>query len=143
MRFEHHRKVVAAAALLVATATLAGCGSGGSSSAKSGGGTTATTEKAAGTGTAKIVSYGVQDAAACPDGKTFVTVPVTFDVSGAARVELMVDGRPLKLDGTQGSKQVDVHCDPLPHTMVLVAYDAKDNTTFERKLLNTTGNFGA
>jgi len=143
VRFEHHRRLTVAAAVVVAAAALTACGSGGSSSAKSGASTTETTVKPDGTGTAKIVSYGVQDAAACPDGKTFVTIPVTFDVSGAARVELMVDGRPLKLDGTKGSKQVDVHCDPLPHTMVLVAYDAKDNTTFERKLLNTTGNFGA
>jgi hypothetical protein len=88
-------------------------------------------------GDAAIDTFTVASSAAC-NGKTSVTVAVDYKISGAKKAELSVDGRPQALDSMQGSVSPVVHCDTLPHTIVLVAYDSQNRKTAEQKLVVTT-----
>jgi hypothetical protein len=123
--------VVASGALVVA-----GCGGDGSSNAE----TTTTTKASASDvpGTAKVTSFEVPATASC-NGATSTTVSVTYATEGAKKQELYVDGA--LTPGTEaatGSIVAPVHCDPLPHTFVLVAYDANGRRTTSEKKLTTS-----
>ncbi len=87
---------------------------------------------------AKIELLEVPESASC-GGSTSVTVAVRYATSGAARQRLLVDGRDEGLaTGPDGNVSVPVHCDPLPHTVVLIAWDDEGRRTFLQKILQTT-----
>ena len=118
--------VCALLAMVVATATL-GAGCGGSSDSSG----------ASGSGSATIDTWEVPTSIAC-GGQTSVTAQVRYVTSGASRRQLLVDG--LKISGTDAasaSLSVPVHCDALPHTFVLVVYDAQGHRAVSQKMLTT------
>jgi hypothetical protein len=122
-------RVAGASAVVAMLFVLTGCG--GSSSADNG------KKKAptAAAGSARITSFVVPPSASC-GGKTSTTVTVTYGTSGAAKQQLSVDGRPTDLTTSSGSVDVPVHCDALPHTFVLFAWDGRDRlTSLEKKLM--------
>lgn len=88
-------------------------------------------------GSAEIASFTVPASVSC-GGRTFTSVPVEFQTTLARHVVLYVDGRKMALDSISGSLMADVKCDPIPHTFVLVAYDASGRKSVERTLLETT-----
>ncbi len=112
------------AAVGVLALTAAGCG---------------TASDAAGTSSARIERLEVPAAATCGSGATSVDIPVSYRTTGATRHKLLVDGRDdglaTKADATV---TVPVHCDPLPHTVVLVAYDEDGRRTSLQRILQTT-----
>jgi hypothetical protein len=93
--------------------------------------------KSAGGGAAKIKRFDVPTSVDC-GGKTSTTVTVSYAVSKATKQKLVVDGRALGGTGkSQASVDAPVHCDPLPHTFVLAAYDSAGKRTTEQKVLTT------
>lgn len=128
------RRSVTALAALVGAATLAAACGGSSASTN---GTTSTSDAGSAPGTAQIATFDVPASAQC-GGKTSTTVPVHYAVTGSTKQLLRVDGRDVPgTDATTASLSVAVHCDPLPHTFVLIAYDAKGRRTALQKLLTT------
>ena len=125
---------------ILGIATLASCG-GGSSSASD---TTKPTAATVAPGTAKIASFEVPATASC-GGKPNVTTQVAYATSGAKSVKLLVDGgaalgadgTPLTVPAPTGQLVVAVHCDPLPHTFVLVAIDSSGHQTTKQVQLTT------
>jgi hypothetical protein len=114
---------------------LTNCGGGGDNAgaANSNAATTTTNEP----GTAKISSLDVPPTAAC-NGKTSVTVHVSYATEGAKSVELVVDGAAVpSATATSGALDVPIHCDPLPHTFVIVAKDSNGRSTSLQKLVTT------
>jgi len=77
---------------------------------------------------AKVTALEVAGSVPC-NGATNVTIPVTYATEGAARQELYVDGRPVPLPDPAGTVEVALHCDQLPHSVVVIAYDADDRRT--------------
>ena len=132
MRTRNGFAAVVLAVVGVLGITACSSGSSGSSASKA----TATTSAAATSGAMKVVSFEVPATAAC-SGKTSTTVTVTYATSGAAKEQLSVDGRPVALNGPSGSVQAPVHCDALPHTFVLFAYDAAGHHVAAEKKLTT------
>jgi hypothetical protein len=116
------RSVTVISTVVVTGAVLAGAAAG---SSKSDG------------GAARIKSFDVPKSVDC-QGKTSTTVTVSYAVSKAKKQVLAVDGRQLGGTGkSKGSVDAPVHCDPLPHTFVLAAYDASGKRTTEQKVLTT------
>ena len=126
----------ACALLLVAAGAVlaAGCGSSDDSSAKAA--ATSVPPTAVAGGAAKITTFEVPTSVDC-NGKTNVDVTLNYALTSAKQMQINVDGRPYKLNDAQGSQVVNVHCDALPHTMVMIAYDDKGRRTAEQKLLTT------
>ena len=88
-------------------------------------------------GDAQITSFEVPASAECA-GKTSTTVTVSYATKDAEKRELYVDGRPVAgTERSSGSVDAAVHCDPLPHTFVMVAYDAENHRTALEKKLTT------
>jgi multidrug efflux pump subunit AcrA (membrane-fusion protein) len=116
-----------------ALAILAGCGGDGSSAADD---TSSTSVPGVKPGTAKISTLEVPKSVEC-GGATFTTFEIRYATSGAARVELRVDGRPIPLDDAKGTVSADVRCDPLPHDVVLFAYDDDEGLTSRQAMLET------
>ena len=127
------RGIAAALVVFAGAAAIAGCGGDDSSKASTNPTTTSTGSDVP--GTAKVTAFDVPATADCK-GSTSTSVSVTYATEGAAKQELYVDGRVTPGTGAaSGSVTTDVHCDPLPHTFVLVAYDANGRrTTAEKKL---------
>ena len=98
--------------------------------------TTSTTQPRAGTAT--IVAFTVPESVPC-GGKTSVTTTVTFQTTGAKTNEVYVDGAPVA-DVAADHADIEVHCDPLPHTVVLTAVDGDGGRTTDKKLLTTDTN---
>jgi ABC-type glycerol-3-phosphate transport system substrate-binding protein len=114
---------------------LAAC-SGDDGRAASGAATT-TAANAEKPGTAQVSTFDVPTSAEC-GGKTSTTVDVTYATTGAKKQELYVDGRIVSgTDVASGTVTAPVHCDPLPHTFVMVAYDANGRRTPVEKKLTT------
>jgi hypothetical protein len=130
-------RLVAAAALLVSMPLLASCGGdGGSAGASSK--DQAATSTTSGPGDATISVFEVPTDVAC-GGKTSTSVHVKYATTHAKSQQLIVDGRPV--DGTKdatGELDVPVHCDPLPHTFVLIALDSRGRPTALQKIVNTS-----
>jgi hypothetical protein len=125
------RTISALAAGLAAVLAFAGCSDGSSAQSQD---ATTTTKPA---GSARITQFDVPESVACA-GATSVTVTVSYAVEDARSLILAVDG--LQRDGVNvpsGALDVPVHCDPLPHTFVLVAKDAQDRDTVEERTLVT------
>jgi hypothetical protein len=65
-------------------------------------------------------------------------VQVRYATKGADRQDVIVDGRVVPgTESARGSVDAPVHCDPLEHTVVLVAYDSKGHRTAQTKFLHT------
>ena len=127
--------VVAAACSLVACSS----GSGDSQAAD-----TPTSSTGLVPGTAKVVSFEVPATVACSAGSTSASFPVRWKVQGAKTTVMQVDAKPVPhTSAASGSADAEVHCDPLPHDVVLIATDADGHYTTERKLVTTTGASGS
>jgi hypothetical protein len=124
---------LAVAAALVGA--VAGC-SGGGGSGSVGAGTAASSTAAA--GALRIDMLDVPDSVPC-NGTTSATVPVQYATSAATRVRLYVDGREIPHVKIDDSVQVPVHCDPVPHTVVVIAYDAGKGKTSQQKNVVSSG----
>jgi hypothetical protein len=118
---------------VVALCTLASCSDDSSSGAAK---ATTVPPTAVKGGDAAIATFTVPASVPC-NGKTSVTVAVDYKITGAKKAEISVDGRSQPLDSMKGSVSPEVHCDTLPHTVVLLAYDAQNRKTAEQKLVMT------
>ena len=97
---------------------------------------TTTVESSGGSG-ARITAFDVPASVACASASK-TTVHVDYTVTGAARVELAIDGLDLpSTPAAQGSLDAPVHCDAVPHTVALVAYDAHGARTSQVKMVTT------
>jgi hypothetical protein len=131
---KQHRilSLVALAAALTFGVVACG-GDSGSSSATA----TSTTSPSDAPGTAKITTFEAPRNVTC-GAEPSTTVTVKYATEGAERQELIVDGRPVPgTDAPSGQVDAPVHCDPLEHTIVLVAYDAKGLRTTGKLFLHT------
>ncbi len=73
----------------------------------------------------------------CSGGPS-TTFSVQYATSDAKHQDLIVDGRVVPgTDSPSGSVEAPVHCDAVPHTVVLIAYDATEHRTAEQKILMT------
>ena len=128
------RRAAVTAAVVGLLMLAAGCGSGssGSTAGAQSGSTTPNIP-----GTAKITALTVPPTVAC-GGKTSTTVQVQYATTGAAKLVLLIDGRDLPpTTAAAATLTVPLHCDALPHTVVLVAYDAQGHRTVEQQMINT------
>ena len=87
-------------------------------------------------GTAKITSFVVPKSVTCGTA-TSTKVRVTYAISGAKSTQLIIDGRVEPSEGPSATVDPLVHCDPLPHTVALVALDATGHRTSEVKNVTT------
>jgi hypothetical protein len=110
---------------------LAACSSSsGSESSKS---TPTVTTADARPGSAKITALDIPPSVEC-QGKTSTSVTIQWATSGAAKRELYIDGRPIAdATGVSGTVDTPVHCDPLPHDVVVIAYDDAGRRTSQEK----------
>jgi hypothetical protein len=120
--------VLGAFAVIVAASGCAG--SSGSASE------TPSTSTTPGPGSAQITTFDVPASLQC-GSNTSTTFTVTYATAGAAKQNLLVDGRPTPLTDASGAVNVPVHCDNLPHTVVLYLTDSKGRATSQQKLLTT------
>lgn len=113
-------------------ALLSACGgSSGSSQAEP---TSSTVPKP---GTAKIVSFDVPESVQC-DGGPSTMVAVSYATADAKSQQILVDGRATPgTDASKGTVQAQVHCDAIPHTVVLYVLDGQNRPTSQRKMLTT------
>ena len=126
------RSMASLGLLLVCVVALGACGGGGAASESQSEDSTAPQP-----GSATISALDVPASVAC-EGKTSTTVTVTYATEGAAKVTLLVDGRRLpEAKAVRATLDVPVHCDPLPHTFVLVAEDADGGQTADERVLTT------
>jgi len=128
-----HRAIAAGAIAVALGASVSACSDASSGASKSPDSTTTTGEP----GTATIVTFDVPATVDCAAGATATTVSVTYAVTGAKRQELRIDGLPI--DGTNepsATVLAGVRCDPLPHDVVLIAYDASGHRTAKQKVFN-------
>ena len=134
VRTARSRRAVGTAAVVGLLVLAAGCSSGssGSTAGVQSGSTTPNIP-----GTAKITALTVPATVAC-GGKTSTTVPVQYATTGAAKLVLLIDGRDLPpTTAASATVNVQLHCDALPHTVVLVAYDGQGHRTVEQQMVNT------
>ena len=125
---------VIGAGMMVVALAAAGCSSSDDSGATTTDSSTTTTMP---TGSAKITRFDVPESVDC-GGKTSTVVEISYTTEAAKTQELVVDGLPI--DGTDAASatlQVPVHCDTLPHTVVLVARGASKQPTIRQKNLMT------
>jgi hypothetical protein len=95
-------------------------------------------------GTAKIVSFDVPASASCGASDTNTTFQVSWNVTGAKKSVIQVDAAPVPgTSDLSGTAQATVHCDPLPHDVVLIATDANGHLTTDRKIIETSGGAGS
>ena len=121
-----------AGALLVVSA---GCTSstGGAPGTPAQGGTTSPAPSAA-----AISRFEVPASIDCQSGHTSASFPVSYATTGAKTVVISVDGLPVPgSDAVSADLTAQVHCDPLPHQVVIVAADANDRQVDQQKVLAT------
>jgi ABC-type glycerol-3-phosphate transport system substrate-binding protein len=127
------RRTVTAVFGLALVAALTAC-SGGSGDSSASATPTTTTEAA---GTARIDAFEAPDMVQCGTA-TSTNITVTYTTSGAAKQVLLVDGREVPLDAPSGSAQAALHCDALPHTVVLYLTDSDGHHSSEKKIVMTS-----
>jgi hypothetical protein len=112
----------------LALLALAGCGdsSSGSTPPKS----TSTTRPAT---AAAITTFDVPASVPCTD-VTKTTVTVGYATTNARKVQLYVDGLAQPNVPMSGSLTVPVHCDALPHDVVVRALDRNGHPTVSKKV---------
>jgi hypothetical protein len=124
------RLVLVAVTLLIG---VAACGGGSGTSASP----TSSTAPSDAPGSATISAFDVPRNVTC-GAQPSTTVTVKYATAGAARQEVIVDGRPVPgTDRARGQVDAPVHCDPLEHTVVLVAYDGEGRRTTDKRFLHT------
>jgi hypothetical protein len=124
-------------AVVLAT-VLAACSSGSSDSTTPSTSPSAAVTTALVPGTAKIVMLDVPATAQCPAQATQTQFTVTWKTSGAKSTVVKVDGAPIPgATRTSGSARAQVHCDPLPHDVVIIATDDNGHFTSDRKIITT------
>jgi hypothetical protein len=131
IRPTRHAAVLLLVALLAVL--VAACSDSSSASSDS---TTTTVASDGAPGTAKITALDVPESVEC-GGKTSTTVSISYATEGAKKRELYVDGRKEQgTDAASGTVSSLLHCDPLPHTVDLIAYDAHGGkTVLEKKVV--------
>jgi hypothetical protein len=153
LRSSARRNRITAGLALAGALALAGCGGSSSGGAPPATGGTAPPDTNA-HGAASIVSLDVPASIDCRDAKvTFVRMPVTYTTTGATTVKVLVDGRDITesmpttgtvVSGsvpdatslpTSGSVTASVHCDAVPHTLVIQAIDRDGQPTSEKKIV--------
>lgn len=132
------RLLGALAALTALGALAAGCGGGdsGAASPASDDGSAATSTTLP-HGNAVITKLDAPATVAC-NGATSTKVTVSYATTDAASKQLLVDG--LRIDGTDPASadlEVPIHCDQLPHTVVLVAKDSAGGKTVQQTMVTT------
>jgi len=130
--------VVAPFALVLA---ISGCGSSNTSSSPStsgaSGSVSTTTAAVTQAGSARIASFVVPASVQC-GASSKTTVHIAYAVMNAARQEIAIDGLDVAGVGTpSGAVDAPVHCDGVPHTVALIAFDAQGARTSQVKYLNT------
>jgi hypothetical protein len=88
-------------------------------------------------GNAKITKLEAPASVVC-NGATSTKVTVSYATTGASSKQLLVDG--LRIDGTDPASadlEVPIHCDTLPHTVVMVAKDASGAKTIQQTMITT------
>jgi len=132
-RFQRSLLILLASAVF-GVGALTGCSDSSSGASGDSSSTTSTAPSASGV---KITSLTVPPSVDC-NGKTSVDITIGYAVEGAAKQEVLVDGR--QVDGTEqptGSLDTWVHCDSLPHTIVVVGYDARGRHTSKQLMVTT------
>ena len=128
------RRLSITAAVVTVLIGCAACSSGSSSSSAN---PTTTTAAGDAPGTAKISTFDAPRTVTCTDAPS-TTIQVKYATQEAARQEVIVDGRAVPgTDAAKGEVEAPVHCDPLEHTIVLVAYDKAGRRTAQTKYLHT------
>jgi hypothetical protein len=126
-------RFVRVAVVVGGLALAAGCGSSGATTKAGKADVTAPRS-----GSATISTFDVPAGAVQCYGKTSVVVHVRYGTAHAAAVQLFVDGAPVpNLAAPSGDLDVPIHCDPLPHTFVMVAKDKEARPTTVRKIVIT------
>ena len=132
------RLLGALGAIALVAALAAGCGGDDSGAASP---TTAGDPASASTtlpqGNAKITKLEAPATVACK-GATSTEVTISYATTDAASKQLLVDG--LRIDGTDPASaelSVPIHCDALPHTVVLIAKDGAGGKTVEQAMITT------
>jgi hypothetical protein len=120
--------VLSAAALGVACSDSGGSGR---DTAKTG-----VTTTAPGPSTAQVVLVQAPASVDC-NGHTSTMIPVTYKTTGASKQVLLIDGRPVPISAPEATVQAQVHCDELPHTVAVVAYDAKGRRVGKDTMVTT------
>lgn len=118
---------------------LASCGDSGSSAANDGGtGSSSTTSTTtAKPGTATIDKLDAPTSVQCT-GTSSTTIDISWATTGAAKNLLRVDGRDVpEATAASGTVTAPVHCDALPHTVALIAYDKNNAPTSKVVYTNT------
>jgi hypothetical protein len=134
---KHHLTRVRRATLVLLALAVVGAACGDDESSTDSSSTTSTSAASASTGTATIDAFDVPATTACA-GATSVTVQASYATTGAVRWQLLVDGRELPgTDAPTATLDVPLHCDPLPHSFVLVAYDAAGAKTVKELNVGT------
>ena len=88
-------------------------------------------------GDARIVKFVVPASVNCR-GASSTKMSVEYEVTGAKRQEISVDGLAVDgVDGPSGTVDAPVHCDGVPHTVALIAFDANGARTSQVKMLTT------
>ena len=124
--------LVTTAAMVAIVVSLAGCGTSNDSSA-----TESPSSSTMPTGSASITRFDVPETVDCA-GATSTVVEISYTTEKAKTQELVVDGLPVEgTDAASATLQVPVHCDELPHTVVLVARGASKQPTIRQKNLVT------
>jgi hypothetical protein len=128
-----HRRGLSFVAL-VATVVI-GCAACSSGSGSSSSGAVTTTGDVP--GSAKITTFDAPRTVTC-DAAPSTTIQVKYATKEAERQEVIVDGRAVPgTEAATGQVEAPVHCDPLEHTVVLVAYDKDGRRTAQTKYLHT------
>jgi hypothetical protein len=95
-------------------------------------------------GTAKIESFDAPTDVSCAATDANTSFTVSWKVSGAEKTVIQVDAAPVPdTDSFSGTAQASVHCDPLPHDVVIIATDAEGHVTTDRKIVTTSGGAGS
>ena len=88
-------------------------------------------------GSAKISTFDAPRTVTCGAAPS-TTIQVKYATVKAERQEVIVDGRAVPgTEAASGEVEAPVHCDPLEHTVVLVAYDKEGRRTAQTKYLHT------
>ncbi len=121
---------------------LAGCGGGNDEAAVDPQDATGPTTTIA-SGAAQVTELEAPTSVDCA-GATSTTVSITYATSGATSQQLVVDGLAIQgADVPSGTFDVPVHCDPLPHTVVVQAKDQTGRPTTKSTTVMTENGAGA
>jgi hypothetical protein len=129
--------LLAAAGVSAVLATGCGGGDSGDAAAPKDTGAPTSTSTSVAQGSAQITKLDAPATVAC-NGATSTKITVSYATTGASSKQLLVDG--LRIDGTDQAAadiEVPIHCDTLPHTVVMVAKDGSGGKTVKQTMVTT------